>query len=326
MKASLAVTFSPDQDMRTALLEQVGDLANITYLGDVASEHRVSVLSAADAVLGWALGGELRSSEEFEVLRTAKLVQLLSAGVDGQLLSRIPAGVPIASNAGAYARPMAEHVVAMALALAKHLPQRHTELQRGVFNRQVPNRDIGDCVVGIVGFGGIGRAAATLFRAFGTRIHAINRSGERDDVVDWMGTLSDLVQLLTVSDIVVISIPLNRATWRLIGRNELEAMKSDAILVNVARGAIIDEDALFDHLQAFPTFSAGIDVWWQESQRPFTTRWPFLDLPNVIGSPHNSADTDGSLVEAMKQAASNIARALRGQPVRHLVDRADYAA
>jgi phosphoglycerate dehydrogenase-like enzyme len=134
--------------------------------------------------------------------------------------------------------------------------------------------------------------------------------------------------ILATADIVVITLPLNRDTHGLIGARELSLMKPDAILINVARAAIVDEDALYDHLVRNPGFSAGLDVWWQEPGRSgaFTTRRPFLNLSNVIGSPHNSAATPGSLVTAAREAAGNLARAIRGETVQHLINRADYVA
>lgn len=321
----MVVTFAPDQVMRGALAERLGHHASITYLPEVASGDRVKALSAADAVLAWGLGRELQSRAEFEAMASAKLVQVLSAGVEGLPFELIPEGTPVASNAGGWAVPMAEHVLAMTLALAKHLPQRHADLKAGVFNRRVPNSDVRGSVVGIVGLGGVGKASAALFKALGASVHAINRSGVTDVPVDWVGTLDKLDHLLSVANILVLSVPLNRYTSRLIGRRELALMRPDAILVNVARAPIVDEDALFDHLVRNPDFSAGIDVWWEAQRNPFMTRRPFLELPNVIGSPHNSADTYTSVTRAADHAAINIVRALRGQPIEHVVNRADYS-
>ena len=100
-----------------------------------------------------------------------------------------------------------------------------------------------------------------------------------------------------------------------------------AILVNVARGAMIDEGALYEHLRANPQFCAGIDAWWQEpfSEGSFGTNYPFFELPNVIGSPHNSALVPGILYRAARQAAANARRFLRGEPVAGVVRRDDYA-
>ena len=299
-------------------------VAELTYLSG-AEGRRGEALASADAVLAWRLGAELRP-DELARLGSGSLIQLMSARVDRVPFDQIPDGVAVASNAGAYAEPMAEHVLALALALAKRLPQEHAALARGVFDQETPTVSIRDSLVGVLGFGGIGQASARLFQALGARVHAINRSGHTDAAVDRIGTMEDLDALLGEADIVLVSLPLTRATDGLIGRRELSLMKPDAILVNVARAAIIDEDALYEHLESNPSFSAGIDAWWQEprGQGAFATRRPFLELPNVIGSPHNSAMIAGSLTESAARAADNVARHLRGEPVRNLVDRSDY--
>lgn len=323
-KAHVAATFTPLRDMREAVLDEIGELAHVTYLRDVSRGERRDVITSADAILGWSLSQELTYPDEFRLLGSVKLIQVLSAGVEGLPLSWIPGHVPVASNAGGYARPMAEHVLAMALALAKHLPQRHHELSEGEFKRQTPNRDVSGSIVGIVGFGGIGRATAGLFRAFGARVHAITRSDQVDGALEWAGTLEHLDELLARADIVVLSIPLNDETRGLITRRELSRMKRDAILINVARAHIVDEGDLFEHLVENPQFSAGLDVWWHETPDLFATQRRFLDLPNVMGSPHNSADTYRSLYEASRHAAANVARALRNEPVQNLIPRRDH--
>lgn len=312
--------------MREVIGARLDGVAELTYLSE-AEGRREEALASADAVLAWMLGAELRP-DELAQLGSGSLIQLMSAGVDRVPFDQIPDGVAVASNAGAYAEPMAEHVLALALALAKRLPQEHAELARGVFDQETPTLSIRGSLVGILGFGGIGQASAKLFQALGAHVYAINRSGRTDATVDRIGTMDDLDALLGEADILVVSLPLTRATDGLIGRRELSLMKSDAILVNVARAAILDEDALYEHLESNPSFSAGIDAWWQEprGQGAFATRRPFLELPNVIGSPHNSAMVAGSLTEAAARAADNVARHFRGEPVRNLVDRSDYIA
>ncbi|MBV8954908.1 MAG: hypothetical protein JO153_01515 [Solirubrobacterales bacterium] len=326
-KPRVVVTFAPSSQMRAAFRAELDGAALIEYLPEVDDEDRVPVLGAADAVLTWFIGSELRDSEEFAALRSAGLIQLMSAGADRVPFERLPDTVAVASNAGAFAEPMAEHVVAMTLALAKHLPQNHAALARGVFDQRNPSRTIRGSVVGILGFGGIGQASARRFGALGARVHAINRSGVSDLPVDWIGTLDELDVLLGAADVLVISLPLTADTRRLIAGRELSLMKPDAILVNVARGAIIEEAALYEHLVNTPAFSAGIDAWWQEPRAhgSFATGHPFLELPNVLGSPHNSAITDSSLSDAARRAAENVARHLRGEAPLHIVDSSDYA-
>jgi len=321
----VVVTFSPAPDLAAAIEDTLGSSVEVVYLREVDEGARAGELRAADAVLAWMIGSELRAGE-LESVRSDALLQLMSAGVDRVPFDRLPDELPVASNAGAYADPMAEHVLAMALALAKRLPQNHAAMGEGVFDQETLSRTFRGSVVAVLGFGGIGQATARLCRALGARIHAVNTSGRSDEPVDWIGTLDEIDDVLAVADVVVISLPLSRATTGLIGTGELSLMKRDAIVVNVARGAILDEDALFDHLRANPSFGAGIDAWWDEpgDGEAFAPRLPFLDLPNVIGSPHNSAITAGAWADAARRAAENVTQFLRGEPADNLVDRSEY--
>jgi phosphoglycerate dehydrogenase-like enzyme len=320
------VTFDPPHDVRRGFEAGLDGAADVVYLPDRGANERVAALESADAVLAWHLGRELEGAEEFEQLRSAGLVQLLSAGVDHVPFDRLARDVPVASNAGAYAPQMAEHVLALALALAKRLVANHAAMARGEFNQETPTLSIRDSVVGILGFGGIGQASAKLFKALGARIHAINRSQKASELVDWMGTLDDLDTVLRAADILVLSLPLTRTTRELIGQRELALMKPTAILINVARAGIVEERALYEHLRANPAFSAGLDTWWQEPLEggSFTTREPFFELPNLLGSPHNSGMTADSLAVAARRAAENVSRFLRGEEPENLVDPSDY--
>lgn len=216
---------------------------------------------------------------------------------------------------------MAEHVLAMTLALAKRLKVEHEKLAGGVFDQGVQNRSLRGATCGILGFGGIGQAVARLVRAFGMRVYAINRSGRGREAADYLGKLDDLEYVLRSSDVVVVTLPLSDATRGLIGARELGWMKPDAILVNVARGEIIAEEDLYERLRTHPEFMAGIDAWWVEPLRhgEFRVDHPFLELPNVLGSPHNSAMTSGAIDEGLRRAAENVRRYLTGEPVSGIV-------
>jgi glycerate dehydrogenase len=324
MSARTVLTYHVADDQRRALAEILAPFGGIEFLTDAGDDPgaRAAMLTPAEAVITWLPGHELAGAD----LRRLRFIQLLTAGADQVDFGQLPPQATVAGNVGAYADPMAEHVVAMTLALAKRLPQNHATLAGGTFEFAQTLRLRGR-TAGILGYGGIGSASARLLRAFGMRIHAINTSG-RADGADQAGTLADLAGMLAAADVVVVSLPLTRATRGLIGAAELAVMKPDAILVNVARGAIIDEDALFEHLKTHPDFCAGIDTWWDEPGygNQFQPRLPFLGLPNVLGSPHNSGLVAGMLAETTAAAARNVAAFLGGGEVRGIQDPADYAA
>src|SRR3984893_10148768 len=190
---------------------------------------------------------------------------------------------------------MSEHIVALALAAAKRLFVEHEQMGRGQFNQHGGNKMLRGGVCGIFGFGNVGTATARLMRAFGMRIHAINRRGASEEPTDWVATPNKLDELLRVSDVFVITAALTTETVGRIGSRELGLMKEDAIFINVARAEIVDEAPLYPHLKAHPRFFAGIDAWWVEPVRHgrFEMGHPFLDLPNVIGSPTHTGGRGG---------------------------------
>jgi phosphoglycerate dehydrogenase-like enzyme len=322
---NLVVTYTIGEAKRALLKEIFGEEARLSFLTDMPSGLREQTLVAANVLLSWNLPKELGPSE-LGLLTNVRMIQLLSAGADHVPFTGLPPGIVIASNVGAYADPMAEHVLAMTLALAKNLSRGHQSLARGEFNQSTLNRRLRGCTCGIIGLGGIGRATARLMRALGARIYAVNTSGRTEDPVEFIGTLNDLQRVLSSSDVVVISLPLAKATRGLIGRRELEWMKPNAILINVARGDIIDEGALYHHLLNHPDFLVGIDAWWTEPFRSgeFRTNYPFLTLPNVLGSPHNSAMVPGMAGEGTVRAAENVKHFLKGEPPVGVVKRDDY--
>ncbi len=134
--------------------------------------------------------------------------------------------------------------------------------------------------------------------------------------------------MLQSSDVIIITLPLTRFTKKLLNKDQLKWMKPMAILVNVSRGAIIDEEALYLHLKSHPDFLVGLDVWWSEPflSVEFKHLYPFLELPNVLGSPHNSGIVPGSRSNAIKLAAENVKRNIAGgyENVKGKIDISEY--
>jgi len=323
----VAVSYPADQEYIQANSEILGDDAEVVWTYELDEADRARALRDADALLAWDLAKEVPAGV-LEGTARLRFAQMLSAGVDGMDFTALPERLTVACNAGAYAGAMSEHVLAMTLSLAKRLPQRHAALAAGRYDKWLPSLVLNGSVCGILGFGGVGIATARLMRACGARIHAVNRTGRTSEPVEFVGTLADLDRVLAAADVLVVSLPLTLATRGLLGRRELSLMKPAAIMVNVARGAIIDQRALYEHLATHPEFSAGIDTWWDEpaGEGPFRTDYPFFDLPNVLGSPHNSSIVPGTMLAAARLAAQNVRRYLRGEAVTGVVRRTDYQA
>jgi phosphoglycerate dehydrogenase-like enzyme len=320
MNASpLLVTFPVSERTRAVIADALRGVAPVVYLGDVAPEERAAALYGAGAVLANDTATELSAAER-QMIGNARLLQFTAAGIDWVPLLDLPPGLPVAGNGGASAEPMAEHIVAVAFAAAKRLFVEHALLKTGEFNQRSPNKMLLGGVCGILGFGGVGQATARLMRCIGMKIHAINRSGNTQEPVDWIGTPDRLDEMLKAADVFVVCVALTRHTEGMIGGRELGLMKDDAILINVARGEIVDEAALYAHLVAHPRFFAGIDAWWIEPVRhhKFSMNFPFLDLPNVIGSPHNSAGGGVWRDTSLRRAVANCRRALLGETPLHL--------
>ena len=314
--SKLLVTMEADSASREIIASVIGALAEIIYLDDLEDAAREHALQNATALLSRNTAKELHEGEAGK-LRDARLIQYVSAGIDFIPLSNFPETMMIAGNGGGYAEPMAEHAIMMALAAYKRLIVEHNELTKGTFNQFKRNRMFAGAVCGILGFGGIGIETARLMRALGVKVHAVNRSGRTDQPVDWIGDTSQTAELLKHADILVLSLPLTPATQGLIGTRELNLMKDDAVVINLARGEIIDETALYQHLQANPSFTACIDAWWVEPVRHgrFEMSYPFLELDNVIASPHNSATVGRWRPVALKRAAENVSRLFREEDV-----------
>ena len=324
-EALVAVSYPADDEFAQINTDVLDGSARVAFLHGRTGDEVREVLRQADVLVGWHLSQELPAGALDDSPRL-RFVQLLSAGADAVDYAALPERLMLASNVGAYAQPMAEYVMAVTLALARRLPQRHAEMARGEFGMWKPVLTLDGAVCGILGFGGIGKATGRLMRAFGARIHGVNTSGRTDEAADFIGTLADLDRVLAAADVLVIALPLTRATRGLIGARELALMKPAAIVVNVGRAAIVDERALYEHLRDHPDFCAGLDAWWHEPGpgSAFATEYPFFGLPNMIGSPHNSGVTDGALELGARMAAENVRRFLRGENVTGVVRREEY--
>lgn len=226
--------------------------------------------------------------EEFKNLR---FIQLTSAGFDRVDMELVAArGIEIHNARGVYSIPMAEFAVSGVLELYKQArfflenqKARRWEKHRGLL-------ELFGRAVTIVGCGSVGTECAKRFKAFGCRVTGVDIAPRRDDAYDAMLPIEKLDEALPASDVLVLTVPLTKATERLIDARRLELIK-DAVVVNISRGKVIDETALAEKLRTRRLMGAVLDVFETE---PLPASSPLWDLPNAILSPHNSFVSDGN--------------------------------
>ena len=280
-------------------------------------------LRGADAYL--CVGFAREFPAEAHAYERLRLVQTTLAGVDHLPFERLLAHVIVCGNAGAYNTALAEHAFALLLAAAKRIVLHATNVRKEAFQQDVPGRQLRGTTLGVVGLGGIGKEVARFGRAFGMRVMGITRSGRSDFPADFVGGPGDLMNLLAESDFVVIAVPHTKETHHLIGAEQLSRMKRDAVLVNIARGDIVQEEDLFRHLQKVPTFHAATDVWWRYPKGAgYPHSLPFQTLPNFFGTPHVAWNVPPQRMAALDAAVENVEAWLAGRPLRNVADPADY--
>jgi phosphoglycerate dehydrogenase-like enzyme len=261
-----------------------------------------------------------------------------SAGVDALLGTRLwRSDVKVVNASGIHAHSIAELVFAMVLSLRHRLPFFLRRQREHVWSQQEAQaRSAGELVgltLGMLGYGSIGREVGRLAKAFGMRLLAttIDPAKRRDTgftlptAGDAEGVLPDVLggpefqgQLLAESDIVVVAVPSCPETRHLIGEAELRSMKLTALLVNIARGAVVDEQALIRALRESWIAGAGLDVFTHE---PLPADSPLWDLENVIVTPHIAGDSPNYWKRLMMLLAENVRREMAGQPLLNVVDK-----
>jgi D-3-phosphoglycerate dehydrogenase len=255
-----------------------------------------------------------------------KLWQVIGTGlnhIDVQYL--LEKGVPIANTPGIFSGiALAEQALFFMLCFAKNPDASRRNMQSGVFYRPM-NEELEGRTLGLVGFGASARELAKRAGAMGMRILAIDavevpRSVQEEYHLDFCGSPTELDRVLRASDYLSIHTPLTSKTLHLINRESFDLMKPTAILINVARGEIVDEAALLEALQTGRIRGAGLDAFTQE---PLDPNHPFLHMENVVTSPHIAGMTRGTSQRRGKAAAENVHRVAQGLPPLHRVTSAE---
>lgn len=309
---------------------------------DLMREHLATpaaVLNAQEVPdLAAALGQAdviVTSKFSAELAQQAPQIRLLHAagvGTDGIDFAALSDQIPVATTSH-HEDSIAEHSVMALIALQRSLLRqdallRHGKWESAAYNPDFPQpQTLKGKVVTFLGFGAIGQATWSLMRHFGISGIAITGSGATDAQqhgLQWAGSTADLDKALIESDILIISIPLLPQTTGLIGSHELDLLGAQGLVVNVARGPIIDQDALFASLSNKTIAGAAIDVWYSypdANGNGFPSSAPFASLDNVLMTPHASGVTQDTFASRALSITQNINRLVANEPLLDLVER-----
>lgn len=259
-----------------------------------------------------------------------RLVHAAGAGTEKIEIDSLAPGTQVA-NTFHHEDSMAEYAVSSAILLRRGFLRQHRALRHGEWDSpahdpRAPWVDtLSTATIGFVGFGHIGARCWELFQAFGAQGVAVTRSGDVDAAAErlaWSGTVDDLGTLLETSDVVVVSAPLTEATAGLIGAAELARMRPSSVLINVGRGPVVDEDALYHALSERTIGAAALDVWYQYPAAGHTgapSKHPFEKLDNVLMTPHSSGLTRETFARRAADIAANIGRLAAGEELSNVV-------
>jgi phosphoglycerate dehydrogenase-like enzyme len=253
---------------------------------------------------------------------TLRWMQSPGAGVEhpafGALIER---GIRLTNGSGLHAEPIAQYIFTYVLHWERQVARHQAQQAARQWNLLV-SEDLTSKTLGIVGLGGIGEAAARIGRAFGMRVIGMRRSPIESPFVDLHLPPEELHALLAQSDYVVLSLPLTDASRHLIGVAEFETMGADAVLINVARGGVVDEPALIEALRSGTIRGATLDV---VATEPLPEESPLWSLPNCIITPHDAGWSPRACERIAALFLDNLGRYVRGDPMRNEIHAAEFA-
>jgi Phosphoglycerate dehydrogenase and related dehydrogenases len=311
------------RNFRDGMEAVLADAHDIVALPEaLAGEDEREHFRTADVIVGIRLDASMPRPERL------RLYHAPSAGTDLIDRSLLPAGA-VLCNCFGHEHAIAEYVMTALLLRHVPIPDADRRLRQGDWSywagRPTGLRtELGDSTIGLLGFGHIGKAIAQRAKAFGMRVSVANRSPVPvGALVDEAYGLDDLAAFMGSADVIVVSLPLLPETAGLVGRSALAAMRPDALIVNVGRGPVIDEAALYEALEKRRIGGAIIDTWYRypsaDEPGPAPGHLAFQDLDNIVMTPHMSGWTKGTIRRRMQTIAGNINRLARGEP---LVNRA----
>jgi len=279
------------------------------------SSREEALIAVEDAEIVF---GEI-DREMFLAAKSLRWIQVKSAGVDKYLFPELlKSPVLLTSTSGIHRKPISEMIMAMILALAKKIHIFMQFKDKAVWKKLMPE-ELSDKTLGLLGLGSVGMETAWKAKCFDMRVLALKRKPiRRPTYVDEILGLEDLDYLLNESDFLVVTVPLTAETYHMIGEGKLRKMKPSAYLINISRGAVVDNETLIKALRERWIAGAALDVFEKE---PLPEDSEFWGLENVIITPHVSGRSPHYDERAVKIFCANLRRYLEGKPLINLVDK-----
>jgi phosphoglycerate dehydrogenase-like enzyme len=307
---------------KARLIELLSGVAGCELVVTDTLEQTLAALPGAEAlVLFDAPAGEARQIVQALDASggTVRWMHFISAGREGFEAAGLPRRTVVSYAAGAVAATVAEHAMALMLALGRRVPEFAEQARQRRWDRALAARatSLEGQTLAIVGLGSIGEELARRARPFGMRIVAATRSAKPSRDVDAVFGLDALHRVLGDADVVAIAIAMTAETHHLIGGAALAACKRGAMLINVARGGIVDQIALAEALRSGQIGCAGLDV---TDPEPLPAGDPLWDCPNLLISPHfGGAGSKASVERIVGGVLGNLQKLIAGQPLANVV-------
>lgn len=319
MKIGIVTAPSPERQQQFARAAHP-DMECVFVADSASDEEKASALKDVDAIIMGSPTANL-TPEVLKHCANVKLVQSILAGYDRiDVKGMSDLGIPFANNGGSNAVPVAEHALGLMLALGRNIVRQANNTKARKWNqgmREIPTWELSGKRVGILGLGPIGQAMARLLTGFGGETVYYKRTPAPAELeAEVRARYVPLDELMSICDAISIHLSLTPETRHLVGAREIGLMKPTAIIVNTARGAIIDEQALYEALRDGKIAGAGLDVTDPEPSRDDN---PLLELDNAIVTPHQSGISRESAPRSARFAFDNVRRAALGEPIQSVV-------
>lgn len=301
-----------EETLYPELFERLRNVATVRiYHGRPTNDddYIARIKDANGILLGWDLPGRV-----MQHARQLQVISFTGVGADRfvDLQQSKQRNITVCNCPGYSDITVAEHTIALLLALCRHIPTLNRNIRTGTWQSNTQALELHGKHIGLIGFGGIGKRFSQLCHAFGMHVSVWTRSMNKDYEKQYGVRIRALEDLYANCDVISLHLAANRATENLIDRAAFDSMRDGTILINTARAELVNEKAMLEALRSGKLSGAALDVYHQE---PLTAEHPLTTLPNVVLTPHTGYDTPESVARLYQMGTDNLIKYFSDQPV-----------